>query len=361
MKKRCNPHIFNVNPYVPGKPVQEVQRELGLDCVIKLASNESPYPVSPRVLKAIEEAAPHINRYPEGGCFALRQVLAEGLNLDPNQFIFGNGSDEVIVMAIRAFVNEGDEVVIAKPSFLVYSIASSLVGASIKEVPLQNFHYDLDGMAQQITDKTKMIFIGNPDNPAGTFVPHQALANFLARTAKDIIVFIDEAYFEYVQDSSYADSLALMREYPNVIVSRTFSKMYGLAGLRVGYGMAHPEVIDLLNRVREPFNVNSLAQAAAIAAFKDKEHYKKIAIDIEEQRRYLYDALHELGLTTKQTVTNFILIDCQKEAKPLVQSLLEKGVIVRDMSGWGLTTYIRVSIGLEKENKRLIQALKEVI
>lgn len=352
--------LLKIKPYKPGRPIDEVKRELNLRDVIKLASNENPYPPSPKVLKAIQKEALNINRYPDGGCFYLRQSLTKKLKVDDDQLIFGNGSDEVIIMALRAFVDEGDEVVIAKPSFLVYEIGSKVVGANIKQVPLKNFRYDLDGMSRAVTKKTKVVFIGNPDNPAGTYVTDKELKKFLKSLRKDIIVFVDEAYFEYVKNNDYPDTISLLRQYKNIIISRTFSKMYGLAGLRIGYGIGHPDIIDILNRVREPFNVNSIAQAAALACLKDKKYYNNISKKIEEQRQYLYSKLDDMNLFYMKTVTNFIPIDVQVESKIVTEKLLAKGIIVRDMSFWGLGTFIRISIGTEKENKRFIKTLKKI-
>ncbi|MCK5581441.1 MAG: histidinol-phosphate transaminase [Candidatus Omnitrophica bacterium] len=352
---------MKIQPYQPGKPIDEVKRELGLKQVVKLASNETPYGPSPKVVKAMAQAAREVNRYPDGGCFYLRKELARRLKVYENQLVFGNGSDEIIVMAIRAFAGEGDEVVVAKPSFLIYDIASRVNGATVKSVPLKDFRYDLDGMKKAVTKKTKIIFIGNPDNPAGTYVTAGQLKKFLKSVRSDILVFLDEAYFEYVNDKDYPDAIKLLKAHKNLIVARTFSKMYGLAGLRVGYGIAHAEVVDILNRVREPFNINSIAQAAALAALKDQSYYRRVAIEIEQQRQWLYQQFEKMDVDFKKTVTNFILIDVKKDSRMATQALMKKGVIVRDMSFWGLNTYIRVSIGTEVENKKFIKAFKQLV
>lgn len=357
--KPANSYIFDVKPYVPGKPIEEVKRQLKLNSVIKLASNENPYPPSPKVVAAMTKAAKEVNRYPDGGCFVLRQALAKHLKVAESQLIFGNGSDEVIVLAVKAFVGKGDEVIIAKPSFLIYDIASRLVGAKIHEVSLKNFRYDLEAMKSKLSDRTKIVFIGNPDNPSGTFITTKEAEDFMKVVGKNTLVFFDEAYFEYVHAKNYPDTLKLMKKYPNLMVTRTFSKMYGLAGLRVGYGVASETIIDILNRLREPFNVNSLAQVAATAALADQAYYRRIAKDVEAQRQYLYRSLQGLGLKYEESFTNFILIKVT-EAAQTSQALLKKGVIVRDMTAWGLSDYIRVSIGTAKENKRFIKTLKEV-
>ncbi len=359
--KVANKFVFAVNPYVPGKPIEDVKRELGLTSVIKLASNENPYPPSKKVLAAITKSALSVNRYPDGGCVVLRQALAKTLGVNANQLIFGNGSDEIIVLAVKAYVKEGDEVIMAKPSFLVYSIASTLEGAKIHEVPLKDFRYDIPAMKAKLSARTKIVFIGNPDNPSGTYVSTKDLESFIQAASKDTLIFLDEAYFEYVQAKDYPDGIKLLRKYPNVVVTRTFSKMFGLAGLRIGYGVADPAIIDVLNRLREPFNVNSVAQSAAIAALNDKAYYKKIAKDVEVQRQYLYRSLTGLHIKFHESFTNFILVYVGGDSSVVAQALLKQGVIIRDMAVWGLKGYIRVSIGTSSENKRFINTLKKVL
>jgi len=306
------------------------------------------------------KAISDVNRYPDGGCFVLRQALAKHLKVVENQLIFGNGSDEVIVLAIKAFVGEGDEVIIAKPSFLVYKIASVLAGAKIHEVPLKNFHYDLQAMKAKLSKRTKIVFIGNPDNPAGTYINAKDAEDFMRAVGKDTLVFFDEAYFEYVNAADYSDTLKLMKKYPNLMVSRTFSKIYGLAGLRVGYGVASAEIIDILNRLREPFNVNSVAQVAAAVALSDQGYYRRIAREIGKQREYLCRHLESMGVKYEASFTNFMLIQV-KNASQTATALLKKGVIIRDMTAWGLSDYIRVSVGTFSENKKFIKALGEVL
>ena len=361
MKEIVRQNILEVKPYIPGKPIDEVKRELGLRDVIKLASNENPFPPSPRVLKAINEEAKGINRYPDGSCYYLRRELARKLKVKEDQLIFGNGSDEIIVLATRVFTEKGDEVILARPSFLIYEIAAKISGATIKMVPLKSFRYDLEGMKQMVTPQTKIIFIGNPDNPAGTYVTKQQVEGFLKDLRKNIIVFFDEAYFEFVAKKDYPDTIALLKTHKNIIVTRTFSKMYGLAGLRLGYGIANQEIIGLLERVREPFNVNSLAQAAALACLKDAGYYQKMGKVLESQRKVLYHSLKQMGLFFVDSATNFILIDVKTNSLEVCQRLLKKGIIVRDMGFWGLDTFIRVTIGTPQENKKFIQGLKGVL
>ena len=361
MKSVVKKTILAVKPYVPGKPIEEVKRELGLRDVIKLASNENPYGPSPKVLKAIAQASKELNRYPDGDCHYLRKALAARLNVSGKQLIFGNGSDELIILAVRAFVGEGDEVVIAKPSFLIYSIASCIAGAKVKAIPLKNFCYDLDAMKKAVTKKTKVIFLGNPDNPSGMYFTEKEIRGFLKGLRRDILVFIDEAYYEYVNAPDYIDSLKLLRSHKNVIVTRTFSKMYGLAGLRIGYGVANDELIGLLNRIREPFNVNSLAQVAAMAVLKDRVYYRGLAKKINAQRQYLYKSFKKLNLGFVESCTNFILVKTKGNTVDVSKKLLKKGIIVRNMSAWGLKHFIRVTIGTAQENKRLVATLKEIL
>ncbi len=361
MKSIANKNIFKVKPYLPGKPIDEVKRSLGLSEVFKLASNENPYPPSKKVIAAISKDLKNLNRYPDGSCFYLRQALAKRLKVSQKQIIFGNGSDEIIVMAARAFAGRGDEVIVAQPTFLIYQIASRGTGATIKSVPQRNFRYDLKAMKKAVTPKTKIIFIANPDNPTGTYVTKKEVEAFLKGLRKNILVFFDEAYFEFVKKSDYPDTLKLLEKYKNIIVTRTFSKFYSLAGLRIGYGIASEEIVDILSRVREPFNVNSAAQAGALAGLNDKKYYDDILKAFEKEKRYLYQQLEKLGLSFVESFTNFVLIDVRQDSVDIFQKLLHKGIIVRDMSSWGLDGFIRVSIGKPKENKHFIRVLKEIL
>jgi histidinol-phosphate aminotransferase len=351
--------VLNIKPYVPGKPIQEVKRELGLEEVYKMASNENPLGPSPKGIEAIKQALSQLNRYPEASCYYLKNKLAEHWNLKPENFVIGNGSDELIILTLRAFLNPGEEVVVAKPTFLIYELASRIEGAEIKTVPMKNFRYDLPAMLKEVTSRTKIIFIANPDNPCGTYLRGEELDDFLNRLPEDVIVFIDEAYYEYVDHiSDFPDSLKYIHSRP-VIVTRTFSKIYGLAGLRVGYGMAHPEFIKYLDKVREPFNVNTLAQIAALNAIEDQDFVRKVKKLTLQGREYFSQKFAQLGLEYIESVTNFILIKVGEDADKICKFLLENGVIVRNMNGWGLKEYIRVTIGLEKENKKLIGLLSE--
>jgi len=310
-------------------------------------------------MAAIMKEAESVNRYPDGGCFYLRQELVKELGVKPDQLIFGNGSDELIIMAIRAFIEPGDEVVLSHPSFAVYAIGAQVAGAKLKVVAMKDFRHDLEAMAKAVTPKTKMIFIDNPGNPSGGYVNADALLGFLKKLPKTVMVFLDEAYCDYARGTKdYPNSLPWLPQFENLIIARTFSKMYGLAGLRVGYAVGGTEIIGVLNCVREPFNVNSLAQAAAVAALKDRSYYDRALSLLQEQREFLYKEITALGLSYVPSVTNFILIDTGRNGKEVMQALLRQGVIVRDMGAWGLEQFIRVTIGLETENKALIKALK---
>ncbi|MBU1853348.1 MAG: histidinol-phosphate transaminase [Candidatus Omnitrophica bacterium] len=352
--------ILNIRPYKPGKPIEEVKREFGLKDVIKMASNENPFGPSPKALRAIKKALSTINRYPDGGCFYLRQALSKRLKVTKEQFIFGNGSDELIVLALRAFVNEGDEVVVARPTFLIYELASKIQGAKIKSVPTRYFKYDLKAMKNAINKNTRLVFIANPDNPNGTYVTRYELEIFLKDIPDSVLVFIDEAYFDFVEEKDYPNGLDYISR-NNVIVARSFSKSYGLAGLRIGYGVSNSEVIRYMESVREPFNVNSVAQSAGLAALKDRKYLSKVKRMTQAGKRFLYSELKDLGLRYIPSVTNFVLVELGKNTEHICKRLLKKGVIVRNMKGWGMDTFIRVTVGRDKENRRFIQELKGII
>lgn len=324
MKRLVRKNILKIKPYVPGKPVEEVKRELGIKGnVLKLASNENALGPSAKAVQAIKGALRGINRYPDGGCFYLKQKLAKKLGLSPRNLIFGCGSDEIIVLAIRAFIDKGDEVVIARPTFLIYELASRVAGARIKFVPLNDFRYDLAAIKKAISPRTKIVFIANPDNPTGTYVNKNEVEEFMRGLRRDLIVYFDEAYYELVDKRNFPDTLKYLKR-RNVIIARTFSKAYGLSGLRIGYGISRPEIIDYLNRVREPFNVNSLAQAAAFSALDDQAHLLRTRTMLREGKNYLYKNLRKLNLPYVESVTNFILIKVGPQAGKIYQRLLKK-------------------------------------
>ncbi len=354
--------LDNIKSYQPGKPIDEVKRELGLKRVFKLASNENPYGPTEKVKEAILTAAGEVNRYPDGGCFKLRQVLSEKLSILADKIVFGNGSDELIVLALKAFVEPGDEVILSHPTFLVYKIASAIAEAKVVTVPVRDFKYDLDGMLSKITDKTKMIFIVNPENPTGTYVTEDEMKDFVEKVPPHVIVFIDEAYYEYAKGGDYPETINMIdREDRTVIVSRTFSKAYGLAGLRLGYTVARKDISMALNKVREPFNVNSVAQAAAVAALEDENGFARSVELVEKEKDKICKALNGMDVEFVPPKANFILIDTKRSSKKIFDFLLKEGVIVREMSSWSLDGFIRVSVGFPEENDAFIEAFEKAL
>lgn len=363
MKNRVRQNILDVKQYVPGKPIETLRRELGLKEIIKLASNENCLGPSPKAVAAIRKCAIEINRYPDSYSFYLRKKVAKFLGVKESSLIFGNGSDEIIGMAVRTFVSSGDEVVIAKPTFLIYEIVSQLQDARIKYIPLRaDLKHDLRAMKAAVTSNTKMVFIANPDNPTGTYVSKRELDEFFDGLPKGVVVFIDEAYFEFAEYTfkDYPNGINYLNR-PGVIVARSFSKAYGLAGLRIGYGISDPEVISYMERTREPFNVNSLALSGAEAAISDGAFLRKTLSYAKKEKESLYGAFRGMGLDYIESATNFVLVDVKKDSRRVFDDLLKKGVIVRDMKSWGLDTYIRVTIGTNRENKRLINSLRDVL
>jgi len=356
-----NKNLFDIKPYQPGLPIEEVRRSLGIRDVIKMASNENALGPSKKALRAIRAEAEGVNRYPDGGVFYLRRKLARRLGVREDSLIFGNGSDEIITFATRTFLGKGDEVLISDPTFLIYKIASSISSAVVKSVPrLQGFRYDIKRLKKAISERTKMIFLANPDNPTGSYISRPELEDLLRAIPKGVILFLDEAYFELVSRKDYANGLDYFMK-KNIIVARTFSKAYGLAGLRVGYGVANPAIIDMMNKVREPFNVNILAEKAAVAALDDKEHIRRTRALLRDEKAYLYKELKKSGIGYVESQTNFILVDVKDDSTKVFRRLLKKGVIVRDMKSWKIDNYIRVTIGLPRENGRFMRELKEIL
>ncbi len=351
--------LASVAPYAPGKPIEEVKRELGLTRAIKLASNENPLGPSPKAIAAVRRALSQLHRYPDSCAFYLTRALSRRLKVSPDQIIVGNGSDELITLALRAFVDPGQEVVTARPTFLIYRIAAQIAAARVREIRMKNLRYDLAAMRRAVGPKTKMIFIANPDNPTGTYVTRRELASFLKDLPKRVILFLDEAYAQVVDAPDYPDGRSYIGRHP-VIVTRTFSKAYGLSGIRVGFGVSSREIIQAMHRVREPFNVNNLAQAAALAALGDQAHLRATRRLLATQKPYLYRELERLGLKPVPSATNFVLFRVGPRASRIGQGLLRRGIIVRDMRAWNLPEYLRVTVGLPGENRAFIRALKEV-
>lgn len=354
-------YIESLIPYVPGKPVEELERELGISDAIKIASNENPLGPSPKAVETLKQILSGINRYPDGDSFYLREKLSEFYGIERDRLLFGNGSNEVIEIAARTYMKKGDEAIMGEYAFVVYPLVTKAVGAKAVVSPMPGMAHDLNDMYRRISPKTKMIFLANPNNPTGTIVKRKELEWFLKTVPKDIVILVDEAYFEYVDYEHYPNSLDYHSLRESLITVRTFSKIYGLAGLRLGYGISHRDLISYMNRVREPFNVNSLAQSAAISALDDCEHVENTKSVNHAGMTYLEDQFSDLGIKYYKSYTNFILIDMGYNPLPLYNALLKKGVIVRPVQGYGLNTHLRVSIGLEAENRRFIESLKEVI
>ena len=361
METLARPAIRDLIPYEPGKPIEEVKRELGLREVIKLASNENALGPSPRAVSAIQESASRVHLYPEGGGIELRRKIARKLGLEAENIILGNGSDEIIRMIVETFLNPGERVVVGDPAFIIYQLAARLMDGVCVRVPLKNFTHDLASMRKKINENTKLVFISNPNNPTGTMVEEREVREFMKDIPPHVLVIFDEAYYEYIEEPNFPDTLSLVQEGKRVVILRTFSKIYGLAGLRIGYGISLPEIIHALNRVRQPFNTNVLAQKAAIAALEDEEHLIRSREMVRKGKEYLYGELERLGLEYIPSVTNFILINTGIEGREIFERLLLRGVIVRPMEGYGLSSYIRVTVGKKEENRKFILALEEVL
>lgn len=359
-------YIRAIAPYQAGKPISEVAREFGLDeaRIVKLASNENPLGMPESARQAMLAAAAEIGRYPDANGFELKAAISERYGVPQDWITLGNGSNDILELAARAFVQQGEAVVYAEYSFIVYALATQAVGGRGISVPAKDYGHDLQAMLRAITPDTRVVFIANPNNPTGTFIPPAEIEAFMKSVPPNVVVVIDEAYNEYLDPGLQYDSTGWVMQYPNLLVSRTFSKAYGLAGLRVGFGLAQAHVTDLLNRVRQPFNVNSLAQAAAIAALNDAEFLKKSAELNAQGCRQLTEAFADLGLEFVPSFGNFVLVKVGEDAGAGARvnlALLKKGIIVRPVGGYGLPQWLRISVGLPEENAAFIQALKEVL
>jgi len=360
-KEPIRPNIGNIKPYVPGKPVEEVMREFRVSDVIKLASNENPLGPSPKALEAITKYSKDINLYPDQNSFELTGVIAEKLDLSPDNVIVGNGTDEIMMLTALAYISAGDEVVVSLNTFSTYETVSKLMEASIIRVNLKNYRYDLDAMASATGERTKLVFVCNPNNPTGTMNTQKEMDQLISKVPANTIVFIDEAYRDYVESREFPSSIDYVKSKKNVIVTRTFSKIYGLAGLRVGYGVAKPEIIRYLNLVRMPFSVNRLAQYAALSSIADNFHIEASKKNNREGKALLYEELDKLGLSYIKTEANFILINLNDDADMVFMQMMRRGVIIRPLTSFGLPGAIRVTIGTPEQNKRFLHVLKEVI
>jgi histidinol-phosphate aminotransferase len=357
---QAQPHLRDLSLYEPGKPIEETARDFGLpvDRIVKLASNENPLGPSRRALAAMQEAIAGANFYPDGGGLYLRTALSEKLNFAPECLVLGNGSNEIIEFIGHAFLRSGTELVTSENAFIAYRLVASLFGARAIEVADREHRFDLDAIRQAITPQTRVVFIANPNNPTGTLVRQEAIDRFMARVPDDVVVVFDEAYFEYLDDPP--DTLQFVRENRNVIVLRTFSKIHGLAGVRLGYGIARPELIRVVQKTRAPFNTNGVAQAGARAALADEAHQAESKQLTDEGRRYLEHEFAVLGLPFVPSVANFVLVKVG-DGKTMFKALLKHGVIVRALSGYKFPGWVRISVGTMEQNRKCITALRQVM
>ncbi|MDH5547725.1 MAG: histidinol-phosphate transaminase [Gammaproteobacteria bacterium] len=357
----ATPGVKGLKPYQPGKPLEELEREYGIRDAVKLASNENPLGPSPAVIHAVQSLLKDASRYPDGNGFKLKNALGKKYGLDAAQIVLGNGSSDAIEFVVRALVNPGDEVVFSQYSFAMYPILTQMVAGKAVVTPAKDWGHDLNAMSNAITKKTKVVFIANPNNPTGTWLAASDIESFLNNVPAEVVVVIDEAYFEYVSESSYDTAMDWLDRYPNLMVTRTFSKAFGLAGFRVGYGACHPDLANLLNRVRPPFNVNSLAMEAATIALKDESHLKKSISTNAEGMKSVCATFKKMGLNYIPSVGNFVCVDVGRSDIEVFEALLQKGVIVRPVSNYDMQNFIRVTIGAPQENGRFVNALKEVL
>jgi len=353
--------ILKIASYMPGKSIEEVQKEFGAKKWTKLASNENLLGPSLKALTAIRKELPKIYLYPEGPCTVLRKALAGKFAIPEGMTVISNGADNLILMIANAFVNEGDEVVMADPTFSVYTNATQIMGGKPIQVKLKDFTHDLEAMLKKVNRKTKLVFICNPNNPTGTTVSVEMFNYFLSHLPKRAIVVLDEAYGDFVEDAFYPNGLDYIKERKQVIVLRTFSKVYGLAGLRIGYALGREDLLDCLYQVRDPFPVHRLAQVAALAALKDENHAIRSIQLVYEGKRYLYKELDGMGLSYVPSQANFIFVDFEKDSEEVFQAFLREGIIIRPGKIWGYPTFARVTIGRMEDNRRFIKALKKII
>jgi len=356
-----NAQIRKLRPYVPGMTIEAISKTYNLKKkkVLKLASNENVLGPSPKAMKAIANSMKSLHIYPDGTGLALRDKIASKLKVSKDAIILGNGSNEILEFISRAFLKNGEEVVLAKNTFTLYEFYSLLAGAKVHKIPLKNFHFDFEAALKKIHSKTKIIYICNPNNPTGTLIPHAELKKFLQALHKKVLVVLDEAYGDFREDGGMKQSLEFIKS-PNVILLRTFSKIFGLAGLRIGYGVAHPELIQVLNCVRQPFNVNMLAQVAALAGLEDEAHRRKSQWMVWNEKKFLYNELGKMKCLFLPSQANFICIKVGK-AKEISERMQEEGVLIRPLDSFGLKEYLRVTIGTRMQNQRVIQSLKDAM
>ncbi|MGB5425362.1 MAG: histidinol-phosphate transaminase [Gammaproteobacteria bacterium] len=361
------PGVRALQPYQPGKPVEELEREYGISNAIKLASNENPYGPGPLAIAAASAAIKGLSRYPDGSGYQLAERLARKHQLDPACITLGNGSNDVLDIIARVFLTPEHESVFSQHAFAVYPIAVQAVGATACVAPAHEgshgsaYGHDLGAMLERVGSATRLVFIANPNNPTGTWLGSAELESFISALPAHVMVVVDEAYFEYVEEADYPDTSTWLERFPNLIVTRTFSKAYGLAGLRIGYALSHPDVAGLLNRVRQPFNVNSVAQAAALAALDDDDHLQQCIRRNREGMAQLVSGFEALGLSCIKSAGNFVCVDTGRSGADVYASLLRKGVIVRPVANYGLPGHLRVTVGRADENARFLHALEQVL
>ena len=358
----ANPHIGELEPYPPGKPIEELERELGIEGSIKLASNESAFGPSSRVVEAIRAAAAGVHRYPDGSSFYLRRALAKALGVEPVELLFGVGSDEILEILVKTFLQPGDDVVFPWPSFAMYPIVTRGRGGRPVAVPLDSeLRVDVDALLAAVTDRTRLLFVANPNNPTGTSIGEADLRRLLRDLPERVILVVDEAYREYVRRADFPQTTPEIQRRPTLVVLRTFSKIYGLAGLRIGFAVGDRELIGLLERARHPFNVSSIAQAAAVAALEDREHVERVRAATASGLARLEEGFRGLGLSFPESDTNFVLVRVGPEARHVYEALLRRGVITRPLGAFGLSEHLRITVGLPEENERLLETLREVL
>lgn len=364
VKAQVPENIKSIVPYPPGKPIEELEREYGVTNSIKLASNENAWGSSPKAIEAINQALTNLHRYPDGSNYYLVQAIAEKYGFSQDEVVIGNGSDDIIECLVKAYVQVGDEVITSHPSFLMYQKVVQVRGGVNKVFSLKGMHHDLDAMLAAVTDRTKLIFLDNPNNPTATAIEPGKLYSFLSELPESVIVVLDEAYVDFMDYDKQVDVYSLIKNTKGrcgVVALRTFSKAFGLAGIRVGYGLMSAEVAGYLHRVRQPFNVNQLAQVAAIAAINDTEFYEKTLQGTKEGKVWLQREVDKMGCTSYSSQTNFFLIDVKGDATALYEAMLHKGVIIRSMKAYGYTNVIRVTVGTTAENERFIHTLKDCL
>ncbi|THA09561.1 histidinol-phosphate transaminase [Rodentibacter pneumotropicus] len=357
----ANQGVKSLSPYQAGKPIEELERELGITNIVKLASNENPFGFPESAKQAIIKQLDQLTRYPDANGFELKQTIAKKFDILANQITLGNGSNDLLELFAHTFAGEGDEIIYSQYAFIVYPLVTKAINAVAKEIPAKNWGHNLDGFLTVLSDKTKLIFIANPNNPTGNFLTGQEIDTFLAKVPENVLVVLDEAYTEFTLPEEQVDSFGLLKKYPNLIVSRSLSKAYGLAGLRIGYAVSNPEIADLLNRVRQPFNCNSLALASAIAVMNDDAFIEKVAENNRSEIARYEKFCKKYGLNYIPSKGNFITVDFKQPAGSIYEALLKEGVIVRPLSGYGMPNHLRISIGLPHENDKFFSALIKVL